>query len=311
MKNETQKILSLISDIDIKSNPELFKDSAYNIREDCSSITRHSTKNVKIENLSDKSGISITVAPNTLNEAIYIPACITKSGINDLVYNDFYIGENSDITIVAGCGIHSDGHEDSMHNGIHTFRLSKNAKVLYIEKHIGTGNSISKKEINPVTNIFLNEGASFEIDSVQIGGVTNSERKTFVDMKEESNLLIRERIMTDNNENAKSEFTVNINGENAKVNLVSRSVAKGESIQTFNSEIIGAAKCTGHSECDGIIVDNGQISATPSLIAKTPEAALIHEAAIGKIAGEQLIKLMSLGLTEKEAESTIIKGFLK
>lgn len=285
--------------------------SSYNIREDGECVGRRSTKNVSIEPLFDRSGIEIKVKPNTKSETVYIPACLTKSGVNDLVYNDFYIGENSDVTIVAGCAVHTDGEKESLHNGIHRFFLGKHSKVTYIEKHIGEGDGEGARKIDPVTEIELDEGASIILDTLQIGGVDYSNRKTKAKLASKAKMLVRERIMTDKDEQAITDFEVELNGDDSGVDIISRSVAKGNSYQGYSSKIIGRTRCTGHSECDAILSDNGRVDATPSLTAESKDASLIHEAAIGKIAGEQIIKLCSLGLTEEEAERKIIEGFLK
>ncbi len=285
--------------------------SSYNIREDGECVGRRSTKNVSIEPLFDRSGIEIKVKPNTKGETVYIPACLTKSGVNDLVYNDFYIGENSDVTIVAGCAVHTDGEKESLHNGIHRFFLGKHSKVTYIEKHIGEGDGEGARKIDPVTEIELDEGASIILDTLQIGGVDYSNRKTRAKLASKAKMLVRERIMTDKGEQAITDFEVELNGEDSGVDIISRSVAKGNSYQGYSSKIIGRTRCTGHSECDAILSDSGRVDATPSLTAESKDASLIHEATIGKIAGEQIIKLCSLGLTEEEAERKIIEGFLK
>ncbi len=285
--------------------------ASYNIREDGECVGRKSTKNVSIEPLFDRSGIEIKVKANTKGETVYIPACLTKSGVNDLVYNDFYIGENSDVTIVAGCAVHTDGDKESLHNGIHRFFLGKNSKVTYIEKHIGEGEGDGARKIDPVTEMTLDEGATLTIDTLQIGGVDYSNRKTRATLASKAKLLIRERIMTDRDEQAITDFEVTLEGEDSGVDLISRSVAKGNSYQGYTSKIIGKTRCTGHSECDAILSENGRVDATPSLTAESKDASLIHEAAIGKIAGEQIIKLCSLGLTEEEAERKIIEGFLR
>ena len=285
--------------------------SSYNIREDGECVGRRSTKNVSIEPLFDRSGIEIRVKPDTKGETVYIPACLTKSGVNDLVYNDFYIGENSDVTIVAGCAVHTDGEKESLHNGIHRFFLGKNSKVIYLEKHIGEGDGEGARKIDPVTEIELDEGASITLDTLQISGVDYSNRKTKAKLASKAKMLVRERIMTDRDEQALTDFEVTLDGEDSGVDIISRSVAKGNSYQGYSSKIIGRTRCTGHSECDAILSDNGRVDATPSLTAESKDASLIHEAAIGKIAGEQIIKLCSLGLTEEEAERKIIEGFLK
>ncbi len=306
MNNITQQLLEVVSDWNGGF------DGAYNIRQDCQSVARRSTENIRIENKTDgKPGIEIHISSAAKGEKVYIPACITQADVDDLVYNDFYIGEGADVTIVAGCGVHTESDEPSRHSGVHRFFLAKGARVLYVEKHVGTGPDDGNRIINPVTDAELGEGAVLEMDTSQLGGVSATSRKCSIKMDKQAKLIIRERIMTDFRQTASTDFVVEINGEDASVNLISRSVAKGNSYQEYSSKIIGNARCTGHSECDGILADNGKVSAQPSLIANCKDAELIHEAAIGKIAGEQILKLRTLGLTEAEAEATIINGFLK
>ncbi|HIZ56771.1 MAG TPA: SufD family Fe-S cluster assembly protein [Firmicutes bacterium] len=305
MKNATQKLLEMVSDL--FGTPE----GAYNIREDGSCAGRQSTENVQINPKADQSGIDIIVKAGTPGEKIYIPACITHGNVNDLVYNDFFIGENADVTIVAGCGVHNEGEEDSQHNGIHRFFVGKNARVVYLEKHIGTGNGTGKRIINPQTYVELDENAYMEMDTMQIRGVDSTVRESKALLKGGAKLIIKEKLMTHGDQYAETNFEVDANGEDCGVDLISRSVARDHSKQVFRSKINGNTRCTGHSACDAIIMDSGIVSAIPELTANHVDAALIHEAAIGKIAGEQLIKLMTLGLTEEEAEAKIIDGFLK
>lgn len=284
---------------------------AFNIRENGQCAGRQSTENIRIESKKDAPGIEIHVRPGTKGETVYIPACVTHSGFDDLVYNDFYIGEGADVTVVAGCGVHSDGEGEARHNGIHRFILEKGAKVVYREKHLGTGNGTGARRINPVTDAILAEGATLEMDTVQISGVDTSIRKTTATLAKDARLVVRERILTDGDETAETEFSVDLNGEGSGADLVSRSVARGHSRQEFRSLIRGKNRCTGHSACDAILVDEGAVVALPALEALHGDAELIHEAAIGKIAGEQILKLQTLGLTESQAEQTIISGFLK
>ena len=291
-----------------------FQDSfqgAYNIREDGACAGRQSTENIRIDSKEDAPGLVIHVKPGTKGETVYIPACVTHSGVDDLVYNDFYVGEGADVTIVAGCGVHSEGEEEARHNGIHRFFLEKDARVLYEEKHVGTGSGRGARRIDPVTDISLDQGACLTMDTVQLGGVDNTVRRTNAVLAAGARLVVRERLMTDGYETAKTDFNVRLEGEDAGADLVSRSVARGHSHQEFRSSIVGLCRCTGHSECDAILADNGTVVATPALTASHADAALIHEAAIGKIAGEQILKLRTLGLTEEEAEEKIIAGFLK
>lgn len=284
---------------------------AYNIRINGACASRQSTENIKIEQKEDAPGLAVRVAAGTVGETVYVPACVTAGGIDDLVYNDFFIGEGADVTIVAGCGVHSDDEADAKHNGIHRFFLGKDSKVLYKEKHIGTGKGRGSKRINPVTDAYLEEGAVLTMDTIQLSGVDTTDRKTTAKLAAKAKIVVRERLLTDGDEYAKTDFDVILEGEGAGADVVSRSVAKGNSKQEYYSRIVGKCPCTGHTECDAILADNGKVLATPSLVAEHEDAALIHEAAIGKIAGEQIMKLRTLGLTEAEAEETIIKGFLK
>lgn len=305
MNKITQQLLSMISDFEGKF------EGAFNIREDSQCAGRQSSENIKIENKKDQPGIEIHIKPGTKGEKVYIPACVTHSNINDLVYNDFFVGEGSDVIIIAGCGVHSDGEEEARHNGIHRFFLEKNSHVAYEEKHIGVGKGSGTKRIDPITDITLSEGASMEMDTVQLGGVDSTLRKTTAKLAANAKLIVRERIMTDGDETAKTEFEVCMDGEDSAVDLISRSVAKGNSYQEFLSTLNGKNRCSGHSECDAILVDNGTVNAAPALSASHVDAALIHEAAIGKIAGEQILKLRTLGLSEEQAQERIIQGFLK
>lgn len=284
---------------------------AYNIRANSESAGRNTTANIDIVNKTDKSGIDIIIKPGTKNESVHIPVIISKTGLEEVVYNDFYIGEDADVTIVAGCGIHNSGDDNSKHDGIHAFHLGKGAKVKYVEKHYASGDGKGKKVMNPETILNLDENSYMLMDTVQIKGIDNSIRKTSAKLAAGATLIIKEKIMTHESQFAQTEFDVDLNGEGATTTVTSRSVAKDESRQIFYSTINGNAPCSGHTECDAIIMDNACVSAIPKITANHPDASLIHEAAIGKIAGEQIIKLMSLGLTEKEAEEHIIQGFLK
>lgn len=284
---------------------------AYNIRVDGQAVSMNSTANIEIVKKTDKSGIDIYIKPNTINESVHIPVIVTQTGLNELVYNDFHIGENSDVTIVAGCGIHNDGDKKSEHDGIHTFYIEKNAKVKYIEKHYGEGDGNGERVLNPETIVNIAEDGYMEMDTVQIKGVDSTKRLTKAVLDKGAKLVIKEKIMTHGNQHAETDFEVDMNGENSSSHVTSRSVAKDNSSQIFKANIKGNAKCAGHSECDAIIMNNATVKAIPQIAANNVDANLIHEAAIGKIAGEQLIKLMTLGLTEKEAEECIVNGFLK
>lgn len=284
---------------------------AYNIRANGQMAGRNTTANIDIITKEDKSGIDIRIKPDTKSESVHIPVVLSQSGLTESVYNDFFVGENADVTIIAGCGIHNGGSAASEHSGIHRFFVDKNAKVRYVEKHYGSGDGSGERIMNPTTEIHLAQGASLEMETVQIKGIDSTRRVTSAEVEEGASLVIREKIMTHGRQYAETDFTVEMNGDKSSVNLVSRSVAKDNSEQLFKSRIIGNGACQGHSECDAIIMDKASVSAVPELTANNIEANLIHEAAIGKIAGEQLMKLMTLGLTEKEAEEQIVNGFLK
>lgn len=304
MNNIEKSLLEKLTDL------HKLPSGAFNLRKNGESEKRTSTKEIEIIPKKDKSGIDIIVKPNVKGKSVHIPVIITVGGLSDLVYNDFYIGENSDVLIVAGCGIHNSTCKTSVHNGVHTFHLSKNSKVEYVERHIGEGNGEGGKVLNPVTKLFLDEGAHLTMETTQLGGVTSTVRKTEAKLNDNASLVIKENLLTTDNQTAKTQFKVDLIGKNSKVEVVSHSVARDNSIQEFKSNIIGNNECFGHVECDGILLDNAQISSIPTVTAKDNRASLVHEAAIGKIAGDALIKLMSLGLSEKEAEDVIIEGFL-
>ena len=283
---------------------------AYNIRKNGEGIARNSTSEIEIVQKKDKPGIDIIVKPNVVGKSIHIPVIITTGNIHDLVYNDFYIGENSDVLIVAGCGIHNDNQNPSEHNGIHSFHLGKNCKVKYIEKHLGLGSG-AEKILNPTTSITMEENSSFEMETVQLGGVSSSVRKTKATLKDGAHLVIIEKIKNKGTQTASTDFVVNLNGKNCSAKITSRSVASDNSFQKFDSKIVGNNSCFGHIECDGLLSGNARIVSIPQIDAKNSNAQLVHEATIGKIANEQLIKLSTLGLSEKEAEELIIKAYLK
>lgn len=284
---------------------------AFNIRVDGKSISRQSTSNIEIRPKENSQGIEIYVKPGTKGEFVHIPVVVDESGFADIVYNDFFIGDNADVDIIAGCGIHNDGMHLSQHDGIHTFHVGKNAKVRYIEKHYGEGNGNGERVLNPVTVVHLAENSYLEMETVQIEGVDSTKRVTKGDLKDHAQLVIKEKLMTSGNQQATTEFEVNLNGLDCSANVISRSVAKGNSYQAFYSKIDGNNSCAGHSECDAIIMDNACVKAVPEITAHHVNASLIHEAAIGKIAGEQITKLMTLGLSRDEAEAEIVRGFLK
>lgn len=286
-------------------------EGAYNIRANGELAGRNTTANIDIITKEDRSGIDIKIRPGTRGESVHIPVVLSQSGLKESVYNDFFVGEECDVTIIAGCGIHNGGDQASEHSGIHRFFVGKDAKVRYVEKHYGSGDGSGERLMNPTTEIHLEQGASLEMETVQIKGIDSTRRVTTATVEKGAALTIKEKIMTHGKQFAETDFTVDMEGEDSSVNLISRSVARDRSRQVFRSRINGNASCQGHSECDAIIMDEASVSAIPELTANHIDANLIHEAAIGKIAGEQLIKLMTLGLTEKEAEEQIVKGFLK
>lgn len=298
-------ILKQIADI------ETVPIGAYNIRENGKGILRQTTANIDIITKTNKPGIDIKIKENTKNESVHIPVILTEGGFNDIVYNDFYIGKNADVVIVAGCGIHNSSCQTAEHDGIHSFFLEEGAHVKYIEKHYGEGDGSGKRILNPETIVHLKKGATLEMETVQIKGVDSTVRTTNAVLAEDSNLVISERIMTHGHQTAKTVFNVDLNGKNSSTHVASRSIAKDNSTQEFISNVNGNAECFGHVECDAIIMDHAKVISTPQIVANCIDASLVHEAAIGKIAREQLIKLMSLGLTEQEAEEQIINGFLK
>ena len=299
-----KKILEEVADL--HKVPE----GAYNIRSDSKSVGRRSTENIEIVPKTDVSGLDIRIRPGTKNESVHIPVILTESGLRETVYNDFFVGEGADVLIVAGCGIDNCGNQDSEHDGIHRFFIGRGASVRYVEKHYGQGEGRGKRILNPVTEVTLEEGASMEMEMVQIKGVDDTDRKTVAKLGAGAKLVVRERLMTHGEQRAVSAYDVELNGAGASADVVSRSVAKDDSFQRFDAKIVGNAESRGHTECDSIIMDRGRILAVPALEANDVDAALVHEAAIGKIAGAQLIKLMTLGLTEREAEEQIVNGFL-
>lgn len=284
---------------------------AYNIRSNGASAARNTTANIDIVTKTDKQGIDIIIKPGTKHESVHIPVIISQSGLEECVYNDFYIGDDADVVIVAGCGIHNAGDQLSKHDGIHTFHVGRNAKVKYVEKHYGSGDGKGGRIMNPQTIAEIAEGGFLEMETVQIKGIDSTKRITKATLDNDAKIVITEKLMTHGDQVAETTFEVDMNGENSSANVISRSVAKDHSKQTFISKINGNNKCSGHSECDAIIMGDAVISAIPEITANDLDAALIHEAAIGKIAGEQITKLMTLGLTAQQAEEQIVNGFLK
>lgn len=307
MLNEIQKkILQTVADMaEIPAG-------AVNIRSDGQKEYRHNTEHIVIESKQDKDGIDIKIAPGTKNEAVHIPVVLTKSGLHDMVYNDFFVGEGADVTIVAGCGIHNCGSCDSQHDGIHTFYVGKNAKVRYIEKHYGEGDGAGKRILNPQTILYLEEGAQVTLETSQIRGVDDTKRYTKAVLNgADSEITIQEKLLTHGSQHAVSEMDVFLNGQNSKTQVVSRSVAQEDSSQIFYPRVQGNTACFGHVQCDAIIMGNAKVRAIPEITCNHVDASLIHEAAIGKIAGEQILKLMTLGLSHEEAEQRILDGFLR
>lgn len=305
MNDTDKKLLKIIADME--GTPK----GAYNIRANGALADRRVTENIDIKTKEDKPGIDIIIRAGTVGETVHIPVIIDATGLSDLVYNDFIVGEGSDVTIVAGCGIHNCGDKLSAHDGIHTFFVGKNAKVKYIERHYGEGEGTGERVMNPTTIVNLAENSYMEMETSQIKGIDSTNRITKAVVGDNATLVIHEKIMTHGSQQATTDFTVDLNGKKSSANVVSRSVAKDNSSQIFKSNINGNNLCNGHTECDAIIMDSGKVKAIPEISANDIDASLIHEAAIGKIAGEQLIKLMTLGLTEQEAEAEIVNGFLK
>ena len=292
---------------DLHEMPE----GAYNIRSNSQMAGRNTTANIDIVSKKDKNGIDIRIKDGTKNESVHIPVVLSQSGLKEVVYNDFYIGDDCDVVIVAGCGIHNPGEEDSQHDGVHRFFVGKNSKVKYVEKHYGDGEGTGKRILNPVTEVYQKEDSFVEMEMVQIKGVDSTIRTTKAELDAGATFIVRERLMTHGEQSATSAYDVALNGANSSTDVISRSVARDHSEQIFDARIVGNTACKGHAECDAIIMDQARVVAVPKLDAQNVDAELIHEAAIGKIAGDQLIKLMTLGLTAEEAEEQIVNGFLK
>ena len=283
---------------------------AFNIRKDSGCDGRQSTEHIEITSKEDKPGIDIRVKPGTVGETCYIPVIITKSGLREMVYNDFFIGEGCDVDIVAGCGIHNCGGEESRHDGVHTFYVGKGARVRYTEKHYGEGDGTGGRIMNPQTVVYLEEGASIQMETVQIRGIDSTKRSTKIVCGKGAEAVVTERLLTHGDQTAESDMEIILDGEDSKGRVISRSVAQDKSEQVFYPRMVGNAQCFGHVQCDSIIMGTAKIKSIPAITANCTEAQLVHEAAIGKIAGDQLLKLETLGLTEEEAEDCILKGFL-
>ena len=300
----TENVLDVINDHKFEQK------GAYNLRQNGTSICHGDSEHIKIKRKTDKPGIDIYIDGETKGEAVYIPVVVSVSGMTDVVYNDFYVADGADVSIIAGCGIHNSGCNESRHDGINTFHVGKNANVRYEEKHYGEGNGTGGKVLNPVTNIYVGENSVFTLDTAQIKGVDSTLRETNVELAKNAKLFVTERLMTDGKQQAESNIEVQLNGEDSSAQIISRSVGKGESVQTFHPNAIGNSKCQAHIQCDSIIMDHAEVGSIPEIRAKNVDAAIIHEAAIGRINDEQLLKLRTLGLTEEEAENVIIQNFL-
>lgn len=305
MNNIDKNMLRAVADL--HETPQ----GAYNIRKNGEGVERRSTENIIIEPKKDKPGIDITIKPGTKNESVHIPVIITETGVDDLTYNDFYIGDDSDVVIVAGCGIHNSGNEKSEHDGIHRFYIGKNARIRYVEKHYGEGKGTGERVLNPKTEIFMEENSFCEMESVQIKGVDSTKRDTVAKLKAGARLVVLEKLMTHGNQVAHSDMVIELNGEDASSQIISRSVAKDNSEQVFYPRAVGNAKCRAHVQCDSIIMDNAKIRSIPEIAANHWDANIVHEAAIGRINNDQLLKLQTMGKTEEEAEEIIINCFLK
>lgn len=307
------KNLSAIDEILLKEIADLHSvpSGAYNIRKDGESIARQSTSGITITPKKDKPGIDITVSPGTVNQSVHIPVIVAKSGLHDTVYNTFEIGAGSDVLIVAGCGIHNSSSEKSQHDGIHEFFVRKGAKIRYVEKHYGDGGGTGERNLNPVTRIYLEEGAQAELELVQIKGINHTERETEVRVASHGHLVMNERLLTQQDQRAISNVVVHLEGENSSGEILSRSVAQGQSQQIFKIALIGYGECKGHVACDSIIMDQAEVCSQPELVAKSSDAELTHEAAIGKLAGDQIVKLMTFGFSEEEAIQTLLAGYLR
>jgi Fe-S cluster assembly scaffold protein SufB len=304
LDNVTEEVLNIIN------NHNFSMKGAFNLRENGTSICHGDSEHVKIKKKTDNPGIDIYIDGNTKGEAVYIPVVVSVSGMKDLVYNDFYIEDGADVKIIAGCGIHNSGCNESRHDGVHTFHVGKNANVRYEEKHYGEGEGTGGRVLNPVTNIFVGENSVFTLDTAQIKGVNSTIRETVVELEKNAKLYVTERLMTEGEDKAESNIEVRLNGENSSAQIVSRSVGKGHSVQTFHPNAVGNNKCQAHIQCDSIIMDEAEVGSIPEIRARNIDAAIIHEAAIGRINDEQLLKLRTLGLTEEEAEGVIIENFL-
>ena len=304
MDKINRELLKQIADLD------RLPQGAYNFRVNGKLDSRKSTSEIEIKTKEDEPGIDIFIKPNVVGKSVHIPVMLSQAGLNDVVYNDFYVGENADVTIVAGCGIYNCTSKLSEHDGIHTFHIGKNAKVKYIEKHLGIGSENAERVLNPTTKVYMENGSAMEMETTQIKGVSYADRKTYAVLGDNAKLTIKEKILTTEKQTAKTMFKVELKGKKSSVEVLSRSVAKNSSKQSFKSVVEGKNECFGHVECDGIVIDHGQITSTPEIKAMHIDSTLVHEAAIGKIAGDEIIKLQTLGLTEKEAEDSIIASFM-
>ena len=308
MANINQTDRSLLEAVaDLHRVPE----GAYNIRKNGQGLARHSTANIDIVPKTDKPGIDIRVKPGTQHESIHIPVILTESGLSDMVYNDFYIGEGADVLIIAGCGIHNCGDQRSQHDGIHSFHLARGARIRYVEKHYGEGNGSGERILNPRTIIEMEENSVCEMETVQIRGVDSTRRETEAHLAAGARLILTERLLTEGTQTAESDVSISLDGADAVTQIVSRSIARGHSLQVFHPVVIGNAPCRAHVQCDSMIMDTASIRSIPEIRANHSDAQLIHEAAIGKINSDQIVKLMTFGMSEEEAEAVIVENFLR
>ena len=300
----TEDVLKMIDTYGFK------QEGAYNLRLNGMAVCHGDSRHINIIPKEDKPGIDIHISGEAKDEMVHIPVVMSQEGV-DVVYNDFYIEDGADVTIIAGCGIHGEGCSETRHDGIHAFHVGKNANVKYVENHYAEGDGTGKKVLNPVTKIYVGENSVFTLETTQIRGVDSTERENYIELGENAKLFVTEKLMTDEGQTAISNMDVELNGENSSARIVSRSVGKGTSKQVFHPRAIGNNSCHAHIQCDSIIMDQAEISSIPEIDARHVDAQIIHEAAIGRINDEQLVKLRTFGMTEEEAESVIIESFLK
>lgn len=300
----TQAILKYIDEAGFR------QEGAFNLRHNGMALCHGDSEHVRIVRKEDKPGIDIYIDGETDGEEVHIPVVLDASGFTDRVYNDFHIADGANVVIIAGCGIHNDGHADSQHDGVHSFFVGKGANVTYKENHYGAGEGDGARILNPVTKIYMEENSVFTLDTSQIKGVDSTKRETEVELGRNSKLFVLEKLMTHGDQLAESNMEVRLNGEGSSAQIISRSVARENSSQIFHPAAVGNAKCNAHIQCDSIIMDQAHVRSIPEIDARHLDAAIIHEAAIGRINDEQLIKLRTMGMKEEEAENVIIEAFL-